>query len=135
VVKRHDLWQDQRFQTNAGRVENRKTLIPLLNMLFQERTSAEWIDLLVEAGIPVGPINDIPAILKDPQIAARQMVQEVEHSKAGKIKLLGPVAKLSKTPAQIDRAPPTLGADTEAVLKSLGYERQDIKAFRKAGVI
>jgi len=135
VVERSDLWQDERFQTNAGRVENRKILIPLLKELFQTRTSAEWIDLLVEAGIPVGPINDIPAILKDPHIAARQMVQEIDHATAGTIQLLGPVAKMSKTPAQIQHAPPTLGADTESVLKSLGYERQEIEVLRKDGVI
>jgi formyl-CoA transferase len=135
VVERPDLWQDERFQTNTGRVENRKILIPLLKELFQERTTTEWIDLLVETGIPVGPINDIPAILKDPQIAARQMVQEIEHSTAGTIQLLGPVAKMSKTPAQIQHAPPTLGADTEAVLKSLRYDHQDIEVLRKDGVI
>jgi crotonobetainyl-CoA:carnitine CoA-transferase CaiB-like acyl-CoA transferase len=135
VVERLELWQDERFQTNAGRVENRNILIPLLNELFQARTTAEWIDLLVEAGIPVGPINDIPAVLKDPQIAARQMVQEVEHATAGTIQLLGPVAKMSKTAVRIQRAPPALGADTEAVLGSLGYARQEIEAFRKEGVV
>jgi formyl-CoA transferase len=135
VVERPDLWQDERFQTNAGRVESRDILIPLLSALFQGQTSGKWLDLLVEAGIPVSPINDIPTVLNDPQITARQMVQEVEHATAGTIRLLGPVAKMSKTPPQIDRAPPTLGADTDELLLSLGYSQKDIAAFREAGVI
>lgn len=95
-----------------------------------------WLALLLETGIPVGPINDIPTILNDPQIAAREMVQEVEHSTAGTIQLLGPVAKLSKTPARIYDAPPTLGMDTTAVLHDyLHYSTAQIAALRENGVI
>lgn len=136
VAGRPDLWQDERFQTNAGRVEHRHVLIPLLQRLFQSRSTQAWIDLLVEAGIPVGPINDIPTTLNDPQVAARQMVQQVEHPTVGAIDLLGPVAKLSRTPAEIDSAPPTLGADTEQILRHyLAYSPQQIENLREEGVI
>ncbi len=136
VVERPDLWEDARFQTNAGRVEHRGQLVPKLQDLFRTRSTDVWIALLIETGIPVGPINDIPTILNDPQIAAREMVQEVEHRTAGTIKLLGPVAKLSKTPAQINGAPPTLGADTEAVLhERLNFSPEQITALREEGVI
>jgi len=135
VVEQPDLWQDQRFQTNAGRITHRKVIIPRLRDLFLTRTTNEWIDLLVEANIPVGPINDIPTILKDPQVMARQMVQEVEHPTAGTIQLLGPVAKMSKTPAKIYCAPPPLGADAEAILQSLGYNHEEIGTLREESVI
>ncbi len=135
VVGRPELWNDERFQTNAGRVEHRDELIPLLQDLFSGRTVNEWIELLLEAKIPVGPINDIPTILADPQLTARQMVQEVEHETAGTIQLLGPVAKLSKTPAQIRRAPPTLGSDSSDLLLELGYTLEQIEALRKENVI
>jgi len=136
AVERPDLWADERYQTNAGRVEHRDELIPILQDLFRTRLTEEWITFLLETGIPVAPINDIPTILNDPQIAARQMVQEVEHRTAGPIKLLGPVAKLSRTPAQICHAPPTLGADTEVVLRErLNYSPEQIIALREEGVI
>ncbi|MCP5097339.1 MAG: CoA transferase [Chloroflexi bacterium] len=136
VVARPDLWEDERFRTNASRVEFRDQLVPQLQALFRTRPTNEWIDLLIETGIPVGPINDIPTILNDPQIAARKMVQNVDHRTEGTIQQLGPVAKLSKTPAQIYNAPPSLGADTEAVLSErLNFTPEQIVTLREEGVI
>ena len=136
VADRLDLWADERFQTNAGRVMHRIELVAKLQEMFQKRPSHEWIDLLVAAKIPVAPINDIPTILADPQVAAREMVQEVEHETAGTIQLLGPVAKLSKTPAKIESAPPTLGHHTEEVLANiLGYSSEQIDSLRAKKVI
>ena len=135
AVGRPDLWEDERFQRNAGRVEQREILVPLLQELFAGRTAGAWIDLLLAAGIPVGPINDIPTILADPQVAARQMVQEVEHDTAGTIQMLGPVAKLSRTPAEIRQAPPVLGSDSDSVLAELGYKPAQILALREEGVV
>lgn len=126
---------EERFQTNAGRVENREELVPSLQRIFRTRGSEEWLALLLAAGIPAGPINDIPTILNDPQVLAREMAQEVEHPTAGSIQLLGPVAKLSGTPAQIRRAPPVLGADTAEILGGMGYTPEEIAAYRAAGIV
>ena len=136
IAGRPDLWDDERFQSNAGRVENRDELVPLIQDICRRRPSGEWIELLVQAGIPAGPINDIPAVLADPQVLARQMVQEVDHATAGRIQLLGPVARLSRTPAAIRQAPPTLGADTEQILaQRLGYTPEAIEALKRQGII
>lgn len=126
-----DLWADERFQTNAGRVNFRESLIPQLRAIFQQKTTAEWMDRLIAAQIPASPVNDIPTILADPQVQARGMVQEL----AG-IKLLGSVAKFSETPAQIRRAPPALGQDTDLILQEyLGFSQEQIQSLREAGVI
>ena len=136
TVDRPDLGDDERFQTNNGRVENRQVLIPLLQELFSKRNSDDWIKLLLEAQIPVGPINDIPTILADPQVAAREMVQELEHATAGPIQVLGPVAKLSRTPAALRTAPPVLGADTETILSErLNYPPEAIETLRQKGIV
>lgn len=136
VADRLDLWEDERFQTNAGRVTHRVELVAKLQEMFRKRPSSEWIDLLISAKIPVAPINDIPTILADPQVAAREMVQEVAHETAGMIQLVGPVAKLSKTPAQIAAAPPTLGHHTNQVLAEiLGYSAEQIASLRAKGVV
>jgi formyl-CoA transferase len=136
IADRPDLWDDERFQSNAGRVENRAELVPLLQDVCRQRPTDTWIELLVGAGVPSGPINDIPAVLADPQVQARQMVQEVDHATAGRIQMLGPVARLSRTPAAIRQAPPALGADTEQILsRRLGYAPGAIEALKREGII
>ena len=133
---RPDLCEDERFCTNRARVDNRAALIPLLQAVFRTRTAAEWIDLLLGLGVPAGPIHDVAAALDDPHVQARAMVQEVQHPTAGAIKLLGPVAKFSRTPAAIRLPPPPLGHDTDAVLADLlGYGETEIAQLRAAGVI
>jgi formyl-CoA transferase len=136
LVERPDLWEDERFQSNEGRVEHREELTSSLKSLLQQRTTYAWLELLIAADIPVARINDVPTILTDPQVKARRMVQQVEHSTVGRIKLLGPVPKLSRTPAQIYQAPPPLGWDTNELLsKRLGYSRTTIESLRNEGVI
>ena len=135
AADRHDLWQDERFQTNAGRVQYREQLIPLLQELMLSQETEQWLEMLLAIKIPAGPINDIPTALNDPQIRHRDMVQEIDHPTAGTIKQLGPVAKLSQTPAAIRSAPPLLGADTDDVLRSLGYTGKEIEQLAADGVV
>jgi crotonobetainyl-CoA:carnitine CoA-transferase CaiB-like acyl-CoA transferase len=136
IVQRPDLWQQERYQTNAGRVAHRKALVAELQAAFGKRPCAEWLDLLLAAGIPAGPVNDVATILQDPQVAARQMVQTVTHPTLGEVQVLGPVAKLSATPAQVRSAPPLLGADTTAVLaERLGMDAAEIGRLRQDGVV
>lgn len=135
AMGRPDLADDPQYQTNADRVTRRVALIGEMQGTFRGETTAVWHERILAAKIPVSPINDIPTILNDPQIAARQMVQEVEHPTAGPIKLLGPVAKLSETPATIRTAPPVLGADTDEILAGLGYDAAAIAQLRADGVV
>jgi formyl-CoA transferase len=136
LVQRSDLWEDERFQTNAGRVEHRDELIPRLQSVIKTRTSSAWIELLVRHKIPAGPINDIPHLLDDPQVAAREMVQEISHKSLGSIKQLGPVARLSETPASIRSAPPLLGEHTESILREdLGYSLDEIRKLQSENTI
>ncbi|MEJ2262148.1 MAG: CaiB/BaiF CoA-transferase family protein [Anaerolineales bacterium] len=131
-----ELWEDERFQTNAGRVEHREVLIPRLQALIGERRLSEWLDLLSGNRIPAAPINDIPTLLKDPQVAARRMVQTISHPVLGEVQQLGPVAKFSHTPARVRSAPPLLGEHTDSILsQELGYSKEDIGRLRQAGAI
>jgi len=118
---RPDLWSDERFQTNPGRVTHRAILIPLLQAVFLSRPTAAWIARLGELGIPAGSINDIPTALSQPQAQDRQMVQEINLSNGTPVKLVGPVAKLSGTPAEISSPPPMLGEHTREVLEQELY--------------
>lgn len=135
AIGRPDLADDPQYQTNADRVTRRVALIGEMQKTFRGEETAVWHDRILAAKIPVSPINDVATALNDPQVLARQMVQEVEHPTAGTIKLLGPVAKLSETPATVRTAPPILGADTDDVLAQLGYDVAAIAQLRADGVV
>ncbi len=130
LLQRDDLKRDARFISNPLRVQHRDALIPALEDVFAQQTAQEWIALIKPAGIPISAINDVPAVLNDPQVQARKMVQEIDG-----VKLLGPVAKLSATPARIQSAPPLLGQHTDAILRELGYSAEHIDTLRKQQVI
>lgn len=130
------LAMDARFATNPQRVANRSALIPILEARLRTQSTAHWLQALLAAGVPCGPVNDIPTALADPQAQARQMVQIVEHPLTGPVPLLGPAPKLSATPAQIRQAPPLLGEHTAAVLRELcGQDEAMIAELRRAGII
>jgi crotonobetainyl-CoA:carnitine CoA-transferase CaiB-like acyl-CoA transferase len=136
VLGQPDWLLDDRFVTNPARVEHRPVLIPMLTEAFRKRTTACWLEALLPAGIPCGPVNDVPTALNDPQAQARSMVQSVEHATGGRISLVGPVPKLSVTPAHITSAPPLLGEHTDQVLSEfLGYDTAHIAALRAEGAI
>jgi crotonobetainyl-CoA:carnitine CoA-transferase CaiB-like acyl-CoA transferase len=131
-----ELAGDPRFATNQARVEHRRALIPQLQAIFRTQPTGAWLELFTALGVPAGPINDVATALEDPHVQARGMVQEVDHPTAGRIKLLGPVAKFDRTPATVRSAPPPLGYHTEEVLRDLlGYDAAHIADLRQRGVI
>ncbi|MFW6116615.1 MAG: CaiB/BaiF CoA transferase family protein [bacterium] len=132
----HDLGADPRFATNPRRVEHRRLLVPVLRERFRNRSSEEWYDMLVDAGIPCGPINYIDQVFGDPQVLARNMLVELAHPTAETVKLAGSPLKLSRTPVRIQGPPPLLGEHTEDVLaEHLGYSSIDLKRLRDQGAI
>jgi formyl-CoA transferase len=136
LADRLDLWQDERFQSNPARVSHRATLIPLWQEVFRTRPTAAWVEALNAHGIPAAPINDLPAVFRHPQVLARQMLQYVPHPQVGDIPQIGPVAKLSETPAQICQPPPTLGEHTHEILREeLNLEEEEISELLKEGAI
>jgi formyl-CoA transferase len=127
---------DARFANNSSRVANRTALVPIINAVTLRRDGADWCRLLQETGIPCGPINTIDQVFEDPQVLHREMVIEIAHPTAGKVKLAGFPYKLSRTPAAIARHPPLLGEHTEAVLRErLGYSAAAVAALRAEGAI
>jgi crotonobetainyl-CoA:carnitine CoA-transferase CaiB-like acyl-CoA transferase len=133
---REDLADDPRYATNAGRVKHREALTPELNRLFSTRTVHEWVTALRQVGVPVAPVRDLAEVFSDPQLLHRNMVQEVVHDTEGPLQMVGPVPKLSETPATIRLAPPPLGAHTDHVLTTwLGCSPADLSALRAQGVI
>ena len=115
-----ELAGDPRFATNGDRVRNRDALVPLLQGKMLERGKDEWLELLEAAKVPVGPINTVAEVFAQPQVAARDMRVTVPHPQNPGLTLVGNPIKLSRTPVEYHRAPPTLGQHTEQVLSGLG---------------
>jgi crotonobetainyl-CoA:carnitine CoA-transferase CaiB-like acyl-CoA transferase len=136
IIERPGLENDPRFTTNADRIENRTELAGVLTQVFGERSAQEWLDALQDAGLPCGPINDIPDVFTHPQVGDRKLIIEVEHPTAGQVKVTGFPYKLSATPAEVRLPPPLLGQHTEEILTDiLGYDSQDVTSLQDRGVI
>jgi crotonobetainyl-CoA:carnitine CoA-transferase CaiB-like acyl-CoA transferase len=135
VIGEPELAADERFRTNGDRMRNLTALTPLIAARLKSRSSAEWIREFEAAGVPVGPVNKIGDMLADPQVAAREMVVEVDHPKAGRTKALGHPIKFSATPGKVERAAPLLGQHTREVLEELGYSSDEIGRLYSEGAI
>jgi crotonobetainyl-CoA:carnitine CoA-transferase CaiB-like acyl-CoA transferase len=130
-----NLTNDERFLTVAERVKNLAELARLIEEKLAEKTNKEWEALLDEAGVANGPILHIDEVFQDPQVLHQEMLLEMDHPRAGKIKTLGFPVKLSQTPAQLKGPPPYMGQHTEEVLQELGYSPREVEIMRKEGVI
>jgi len=133
VIEREDLLADPRFTDNVERLKNRKPLIELLEKEFARRPAAEWVELLLAAGVPAAPIQNYEEALDCEQAKARDMVVEVDHPIEGKVKMLGFPVKLRGTPQQIRRPAPLLGAHTAEVFSELGLSPERIEQLQTAG--
>jgi crotonobetainyl-CoA:carnitine CoA-transferase CaiB-like acyl-CoA transferase len=130
------LADDERFASNSQRIKHREILIEKLQVIFRRRSTAEWVERLMNAGIPAAPINTVAEALADEQVVAREMIVEVAHPSGAPLKLLGPVPKFSATPTRVKLPPPLLGQHTEAVLQELlKMNPEEIKQLRRQGVI
>ena len=136
IAGREDLLSDSRFQSHKDRIANYPAFEPLINDIMRTRTTREWLDLLEPAGIMCGPVNNITQVVGDPQIKEREMVVEVQHPRAGKLKVTGTPMKFSRTPCQIEKACPDIGEQTAEVLSTLlGMSSAQIEDLRKEKVI
>jgi crotonobetainyl-CoA:carnitine CoA-transferase CaiB-like acyl-CoA transferase len=135
VAARPDLAADPRFATNPARVENRETLVPILQALLAGRPTQDWVDALEAAGVPCGPINDLGQVFADPHVQSRGLRVEVPHPLAGKVPVVASPMRLSRTPVR-HGTPPLLGEHTREVLVDiLGMEDVEIEALRREKVI
>jgi crotonobetainyl-CoA:carnitine CoA-transferase CaiB-like acyl-CoA transferase len=135
ALDRPDLAADERFTSNADRVQNRDELEPLLDAHFAQREAGYWLECLREARIPCGQVNTLPEILADEHFRQRGGIVEMDHPLVRGLKVLANPLHFSETPPLYDRHPPLLGEQTEKILGSLGYNEEQIAAFRAAGAV
>jgi crotonobetainyl-CoA:carnitine CoA-transferase CaiB-like acyl-CoA transferase len=133
VISRQELIEDPRFLDNTARLRNREALIEEIEKSFAARSSEDWAEALLAAGVPAAPIYDYEQALQSEQASARDMVMEIDHPVEGTIKALGFPVKMSATPQEVRHPPPLLGQHTEAILAELGFDSEKIRVLRGEG--
>tara|TARA_Y100001934_G_C12386377_1_gene796237 strand:+ start:7625 stop:8812 length:1188 start_codon:yes stop_codon:yes gene_type:complete len=133
VLGKPELMTDPRFSENAGRVANREALTDELNAVFSTDTRANWIEKMMDAGIPAGEVRDVKEALTSKETIARGMVVDQSHPRFGTIRGIRSPMTLSETPVRDPEAAPDLGANTDEVLRELaGYNDEQIAALKAA---
>jgi len=128
-----ELSSDERFATNAARVEHRRELVPLLATRFAERSAEDWLAALDAAGVPAGKVRSVPDALVAAAAAGRPATHTVEHPTAGPLELVAsPIWGATRTDPT---PPPLLGEHTADVLSELGRSADEIEALAARGVV
>jgi crotonobetainyl-CoA:carnitine CoA-transferase CaiB-like acyl-CoA transferase len=131
------LVDDPRFLTNVERRKNGDALTQELEARLRKKTREEWTAIMIENGIPAGPINRMDDVFNDAQVAACNLVQTVEHSVLGAIKLVAlPVQMGSAGDAPTVRsAPPLFGEHSQSILADYGFSSDEIQRLLDSKVI
>jgi crotonobetainyl-CoA:carnitine CoA-transferase CaiB-like acyl-CoA transferase len=133
---RPELGTDERFATNAARVANRDTLIPIIQDFMKQRTGSDWIDALEKVGVPCGAINNMEQVFAHPQIQDRGLQMELNHPLAGTVPQVANPIKFTGQPHTYQGAPPTLGQHSDDVLRNiLELSDDEIAGLRSSGVV
>lgn len=135
AIGRTDLRDDDRFETNADRVEYMDELERELETTLRKRTTDEWIEVLVEeAGIPAGPVYEVEDALENEQIDARGTMTELEHSELGTIPIIEHPLKYSNADSGFEMPPPLLGEHNREVFSEWGYSEKELDELERMGV-
>ena len=130
ALDRPDWAEDPRFATNAKRIANRSTLIPLIAARFGEDTRDRWIERLLARDVPAGAVNTIDEVVKDGYLDEVGMLVSMGHASCGKITAPGIPIRMSATPGAVRLPPPTLGQHNKALLGRKSERRNAIPASR-----
>ena len=122
MIQREEWATDERFKTNTARKQNEQLLTELLQEITVTRTRDEWLELLQQYKIPGGRVNTIAEALEQPQVKARELIGEMEHSSYGKVKFVKNPLQHSGLNIGYEQAPPLLGEHTAEYLNPLKTE-------------
>ncbi len=132
---RDELCEDERFATGRARAEHGEALGAILYDEFRKWTTAEIMQRMEEEHVPGGPVSALEDIPANPQIKHNDVVYEVEHPTAGRMRQCRPAPRFSRTQAEVSPVAPLVGEHTDEVLREAGFDTADISAMRESGAI
>ena len=136
AISRTEWINDDKFSTNAVRVNNRKLLVDKLSKLFATQNAKYWLDIFDKVGLPAGPINELDKVFENEQIKSREMCIELPHPTDNKVTILNSPIKIPTAPTTTHKAPPTLGEHTEEILhEMIGIDKDTVANLRDEGVL
>ncbi|MFC1920108.1 CaiB/BaiF CoA transferase family protein [Chloroflexota bacterium] len=135
-IGRPEMADDPRFGSDMDRFHNADAINEVVSKWVAERTTEELVKLCEEARVPCEPVQTIDQLLTDPQVQARDMVQQIEYPGLGKIPIAGLPVKMSLTPGSIKSHAPQLGEHNDYVYSELlGLSPEKVSALKQEGII
>jgi crotonobetainyl-CoA:carnitine CoA-transferase CaiB-like acyl-CoA transferase len=133
VLDRPDLADDPRYAMNRNRVANRPALFGVLNGIFATRTREHWLGLMRAAGVPAGPVRELPEAFDSEEMAARGLATRIPHSRLGSVPNIASPLQFDATPVVTPTAAPILGEHRDAVMALLGFDAGEVAGLAAAG--
>jgi crotonobetainyl-CoA:carnitine CoA-transferase CaiB-like acyl-CoA transferase len=135
LIDRETMAADPRFASPALRGKNKEALNEMIADALRAKTSREWFEIMVEAGLPCGPVYNIKDAFADPQVEALRIARFVTHPRLGEINLIAQPCEITGFDRAIRTATPDLGAHNDEILRSLGYDVEAIEQMKAKRVI
>ena len=135
LIDRQDMAADPRFVSTALRRQNKQAMNEIIAAALQARTTGEWFELLVAAGLPCGPVYNIKQAFADPQVEALRIRRPVTHPRLGELDLVAQPCEITGFDREIRTATPDLGEHTNEILGLLGYSAEEIEKLKAARAI
>jgi len=135
ALGRPEWIDDPRFKTVASRIRNAAERLELTAEILATKTSAEWLEMLEANDVPCAPVLSREEVIRDPQVAANELIVESDHPHAGPMRQPRPAARFDATPSDLRRPAPLLGEHTDEILRELGISAQAAADLRSSGVV
>ena len=135
LIDRDKMASDPRFASSGLRGRNKEALNEMIANALRAKTTREWFDLIVEAGLPCGPVYNIRDAFADPQVESLRIKRPVEHPRLGKQDLVAQPCQITGFDRNIRTATPDIGEHNSEILQTLGYDADEIAKLKAARVI
>src|ERR1700680_4111890 len=135
LIDRENMAADPRFGSTALRGQNKQAMNEMIASALQARTTSEWFELIVAAGLPCGPVYNVKEAFADPQVEALRIKRSVAHPRLGELDLVAQPCEITGFDREIRTATPDLGEHNDEILQSLGYDADAIAKLKATRVI